>query len=201
MTTKAHMMLVIGASASGKSTFARHIIDSGKGDVYTIRSLMTRPRRDTDRDEEVRFCSHANFRRMIGNKDLLEYEEFNHNYYGTSVSELSQAAVTPKSIKVIDPRGAQSIINFVQSHEGFNRMFGLHLVLVESDHNTLIDRLGLRGDAQSESRIDGLKKEIESCQALFNQYHGNLGVNRIYIDGEKPLPNFEFAMTPVAIRS
>ena len=87
MQKKARGQLIVlsGPSGVGKSTVIAELLSERK-DIYFSVSFTTRAPRVGEADGvNYYFVSREQFERMIAQNELLEYAEYVHNYYGTSL--------------------------------------------------------------------------------------------------------------------
>lgn len=95
--------LLSGPSGSGKTTLVRKI-EERYPDVWRVVSCTTRPRRPGEtQDFDYHFMTRPLFRSNIGAGALVEYVEYEGDYYGIPVGSFD---VAPKSIAVVTPETA-----------------------------------------------------------------------------------------------
>ncbi|MDR1734789.1 MAG: guanylate kinase [Oscillospiraceae bacterium] len=85
MTDNSKGLLVIlsGPSGSGKDTVITHALEEMNGVKLSV-SLTTRPPRPWEKEgEDYYFCTREQFQDKIAAGDVLEYAEYNGNFYGT----------------------------------------------------------------------------------------------------------------------
>jgi guanylate kinase len=85
------LIIISAPSGAGKTTIVKHLLDCGLNLSFSI-SATTRPKRETEKHEvDYFFLSVAEFRKLIDNNELVEWEEVYKNlYYGTLKSELER---------------------------------------------------------------------------------------------------------------
>nr|WP_207754456.1 guanylate kinase [Pseudoflavonifractor phocaeensis] len=84
------MIVLSGPSGVGKSTVISELL-SERQDIYFSVSFTTRQPRVGEADGvNYHFVDRATFERMIANEELLEYAEYVHNYYGTSLKVIRE---------------------------------------------------------------------------------------------------------------
>ena len=82
---KGQLIVLSGPSGVGKSTVIAELLGQRKN-IYFYVSYTTRSQRVGDQDGvNYNFVDRAEFERMIAEEELLEYAEYVHNYYGTSL--------------------------------------------------------------------------------------------------------------------
>ena len=94
------MIILIGPSASGKTSIAKELIKN-----YNFKKFVTnttRAMRQGEVDgEDYHFISVDEFIKKKDNNELIEYVNYNNNYYGTSIEEVSDDKVLIVDIKAI----------------------------------------------------------------------------------------------------
>ena len=88
--TRGQLIVLSGPSGVGKSTVISELL-SERQDIYFSVSFTTRQPRVGEADGvNYHFVDRATFERMIANEELLEYAEYIHNYYGTSLKVIRE---------------------------------------------------------------------------------------------------------------
>ena len=83
--TKGQLIVLSGPSGVGKSTVIAELL-SEREDIHFSVSFTTRQPRVGEQDGvNYNFVTREQFEAMIANDELLEYAEYVHNYYGTSL--------------------------------------------------------------------------------------------------------------------
>ncbi len=103
-------MIVSGPSGSGKSTLVQKILEV-PGTMLAV-SSTTRPPRKTESDGKwYNFVSEAEFQRMVGQGEFLEYAQvFGKNWYGTPLKALDEALQKKRDLVLeIDVQGALQV--------------------------------------------------------------------------------------------
>src|SRR5271154_4175620 len=105
------LFIISAPSGSGKSTLVSQLRTLVEGLDFSI-SYTTRPPRGSEEDgREYHFTTRAEFERMIGAGDFLEWAEVFGNYYGTAVSALGHAKDAEKDLLLdIDVQGAVQVM-------------------------------------------------------------------------------------------
>jgi guanylate kinase len=104
------VLIISGPSGSGKSTLVQKILEV-PGTMLAV-SSTTRPPRKTESDGKwYNFVSEAEFQRMVGQGEFLEYAQvFGKNWYGTPLKALDQALAQKKDLVLeIDVQGALQV--------------------------------------------------------------------------------------------
>lgn len=88
--TQGELIVLSGPSGVGKSTVIKDLLHN-RPDIYFSVSFTTRAPREGEVDGvNYNFVSHAEFERMIGAGELLEYAQYVNNYYGTSLKVIRE---------------------------------------------------------------------------------------------------------------
>ena len=104
--TKPKVVCLVGPSGSGKSTICAELCENPY--VSMIRSTVTRFRRSDDSDDEYKFVTEAEFKKMIEDHSLVEYTEYAGYHYGIETSEISSITDNGKiAIRPVDIVGAE----------------------------------------------------------------------------------------------
>ncbi len=107
---KGRLFIISGPSGSGKDTVLAELFKKCPEIAFSI-SSVTRPMRQGEVEgEKYNFISREEFEKMIVNDELLEYNQFVGNFYGTPKAPVEKAINSGKDIIVeIDVNGAEQI--------------------------------------------------------------------------------------------
>ncbi len=107
---KGNVFIISGPSGSGKDTILAEIFKK-LPDVFFSISSITRPMRENEREgEKYNFISKEAFSKMLFNDELLEYNEYIGNYYGTPRKPVEKATSEGRdAIIEVDVNGASQI--------------------------------------------------------------------------------------------
>ena len=107
---KGRLFIISGPSGSGKDTVLQELFKKCPDLKFSI-SSVTRPMREGEREgEKYNFISREKFENMIANDELLEYNQFVGNFYGTPKAPVEAAINSGDDIIVeIDVNGAAQI--------------------------------------------------------------------------------------------
>ncbi|MFM7317424.1 MAG: guanylate kinase, partial [bacterium] len=108
---KARLMVVSGASGSGKSTVVKHLAEHPALAPLVSVSVTTRePRAGEVHGREYFFLSRDEFDRLRAADELLEFAEVHGNAYGTPAAPvLNQIGEGGLAILEIDVQGARQV--------------------------------------------------------------------------------------------
>ena len=148
------MLYVIAApSGAGKTTIVKEILRTNPELVFSV-SATTRYMRENETDgKDYFFFSKEDFRKMIENNELVEYETlFNGDYYGTLRSFVNENLEKNKSVIFdIDVNGALNI----------KKIYGERAKLIfimPPDIETLKERLKKRATESPEQIAERIKR-------------------------------------------
>ena len=148
------MLYVIAApSGAGKTTIVKEILRTNPELVFSV-SATTRYKRENETDgEDYFFFSKEDFRKMIENNELVEYETlFNGDYYGTLRSFVNENLEKNRSVIFdIDVNGALNI----------KKIYGERAKLIfimPPDIETLKERLKKRATESPEQISERIKR-------------------------------------------
>jgi guanylate kinase len=104
------VLIVSGPSGSGKSTLVQKILEV-PGTMLAVSSTTRPPRKTESNGKWYNFVSEAEFKRMVGQGEFLEYAQvFGKNWYGTPLKALDQALEQKKDLVLeIDVQGALQV--------------------------------------------------------------------------------------------
>lgn len=114
LSNKGRLFIISGPSGSGKDTLLVKLFKAEPEIKFSISSI-TRPMRENEKPgEKYNFISKDEFENMIKNNELLEYNQFVGNYYGTPKAPVIKAIENGDDIVVeVDVNGAAQIRNNV----------------------------------------------------------------------------------------
>ena len=148
------VLFVSGSSGVGKNTLIHGLL--AKEGYKFISSYTTRAPRESDTPNQYQYISIAEFEAKIKSNEILEYDIFNENYYGTSrkmfIDGLNEANVVLKDITVL---GHKNIV------EKMGDEVNLLSVFLTEDKKVLKQRLTDRGEKPEKikARLSLYKKE------------------------------------------
>jgi guanylate kinase len=107
----ARLLVVSGASGSGKSTVVKHVAEDARVRPFVSVSATTRPARTGEtHGREYLFLSREEFENLIHDGQLLEWAEVHGNLYGTPAGPvLDQVNDGRLAILEIDVQGARQV--------------------------------------------------------------------------------------------
>lgn len=146
------MIILVGASASGKTEIAKKIIS-----LYGFKKVVTyttRPKRDNEKNGiDYHFISLKSFEAKKKKNFFLETTLYNGNYYGTSYESLGLDTVL-----IVDPKGLKAY------RELHNDTIISFYILVSKKNREI--RMNLRGDPQ-----ENIEQRLKNDDIDFSYSH------------------------------
>lgn len=108
------LILLSGVSGAGKDTIKRELIKR-RDDIVSLPSYTDRkPRLGEKNGEQYNFVSTEEFKKLIEQNDLYEYDIHHDHYYGTSKKLLNERLESGKIIvKDIDVNGVENLVKLL----------------------------------------------------------------------------------------
>lgn len=150
------LTVVSGPSGVGKSSVLDALREQAP-EVYFSVSVTTRPAREGEVDGvDYHFVGIAEFERMIGAGELLEYASYANNYYGTPRAPVERALAGGRSaVLEIELQGARQVRRSMPEAQ--------LVMLVPPSWDALVDRLTARGTEDPvvvEQRLETARQEL-----------------------------------------
>ena len=151
---------VSGPSGAGKGTIIRKVLEMNPQMIHSV-SVTTRQPRPGELDGvDYHFCSHTEFLEMISRGDILEYDIYCENYYGTPRSNVEELVSRGVDVLMdITVPGSLSVMsNFPQA---------VTLFLMPPSFSELERRLSHRGTEDPQTirrRLDTARDEINKAK-------------------------------------
>jgi len=162
------LFIISGPSGVGKDTIASAQLQNINFGLIKPPSYTTRKMREGEENgKDYYFVDQKKFMELAKNKEILEYNFYNQNYYGTSKSAITKALNANKNVLLaIDVNGAMH----------FKKEFpDCFLIFIDSPLSDIKKRLLRRGkNTQDEikERLERAKKEQE-----FKKYYNVIAQN------------------------
>jgi len=108
--SKGGVFIISGPSGSGKDSILRELFKKCPEIKFSISSVTRNMREGEKEGEKYNFISRETFEKMIEDDELLEYNVYVGNYYGTPRKPVEEAVSEGKDIFIeVDVNGAASI--------------------------------------------------------------------------------------------
>lgn len=154
--TRFPIIALVGHSGSGKTTLMNEMLRRFPEDVFRIRYLTSRPRRDADDDLSYKFLTPQQFLEMEKNGELATFSQYIGHYYGTERAALD--AILDKGFG-IQAFTQESIENIRES--------GYEVLAVK----ILPDDVSFREDeVRKEEDIERDKKDVGYALTIHNSF-------------------------------
>jgi guanylate kinase len=149
------MLVLVGASASGKTECARYLIEHyGYQKAITT---TTRPQRDSETNGvDYHFVDAPTFAALEAQNAFVETTTYHHHRYG-----LQKKDAHPEHIVIVDPRGANALYEALAS--------SITIVVIQSPLSLRRERMRQRGD--NERSIEERLMQDEKLFALESFIH------------------------------
>lgn len=183
------LVLLSGVSGSGKDTIKRELIKRMKN-VETLPSFTDRNPREGEIEGQVyHFVTTEEFKKMINNKELYEYDIHHEHYYGTSRKIMNEKIKSGKIIvKDIDVNGVENLVKIFKGEVKLITIFlrvpkdELKRRIKNRDNSISDEEINLRLNRfdYEESKMniydyvmknDDLEKALEIIQTIIEQEH------------------------------
>ncbi len=164
MMNKGQLIVFSGPSGVGKGTVLKAFLAEREHVALSISATTRQPREGEENGVHYYFLSREEFEQRIENNLMLEYAQYNGNYYGTPKDKVDEALAKGKDIVLeIEVQGALKVKEQCPN--------ALLVFVMPPSWQELRDRLTGRGteDAETiEKRLNIAKQEM--AQALHYDY-------------------------------
>jgi len=104
------LIVVSGASGTGKGTVCKKILDDLPGIAYSVSATTRAPRPGEIDGKEYYFLSREDFKTWIAEEKFLEFAEVYGNFYGTPLNKIEERLNRGEDILLeIDVQGALNV--------------------------------------------------------------------------------------------
>ena len=147
------LIVVSGASGTGKGTVCKKILDQSPNIAYSISATTRNPRPGEVNGREYYFLSQDEFKTWISEEKFLEYAEVYGNFYGTPLNKIEERLNRGEDILLeIDVQGALNVKRKCPE--------GVYIFLLPPSLDELKRRIEGRGTESPESLARRLKNAV-----------------------------------------
>lgn len=162
------VILVIGPTASGKTTYVKEYMDqANKVVTYTSR----KPRDGELEGIDYYFRTREHIKEKYANGELFDMVEYGGNLYGSSLKEVKEKESQGRAYIVIEPDGAERYIKVFEEEQ-----VAYELVSVTAPEEELLKRLEVRRLA------DSIKYGQKEATRLYMQRQKQLTIDLIKVN-------------------
>lgn len=166
--SKGSVFIISGPSGSGKDTLLKELFKKCPEIKFSISSITRAMREGEVEGEKYNFISRELFESMIANDQLLEYNSYVGNYYGTPKAPVMKAVENGENIIIeVDVNGAMQIRERLED--------AISIFIMPPSFAELKRRLSRRGteaveviEARMNSALDEIKRAVEYDYIVVN---------------------------------
>ena len=153
---KGLLIIISGASGTGKGTVCKKLLAENQNIFYSISATTRKPRAGETDGVEYFFVTVEEFKNWIAEDKFLEYAEVYGNFYGTPIHKVEERLNRGEDVLLeIDIQGALNVMK--------KRPDGVYIFLLPPSLEELKNRIKGRGTETPESlarRLESAKSEI-----------------------------------------
>ena len=158
MSDKGRLVVVSGPSGVGKGTVLKYVLERDNF-VYSVSATTRKPREGEQDGVNYFFITKEKFEEMISNNELIEYAEYNGNYYGTPKFFVEKMLSEGKNVILeIEVKGAVQVKKIMPE--------AIFVFIAPESREILEARLRGRGTETEDviaGRLSIAEREIRSC--------------------------------------
>ncbi len=160
MNKRGMLIILSGPSGCGKGTVLKALLSKRNDTVVSVSVTTRSPRPGEEDGVHYFFRSRADFEQMIENGELLEYAEYNGNYYGTPLPPMEAWLDAGKNVVLeIEVQGAEKVMQKLPE--------AVSMFIIPPSMENLEKRLRGRGTETEEvivGRLAAAKREFAAAR-------------------------------------
>lgn len=160
MNKQGMLIILSGPSGCGKGTVLKALLEKREDTVVSVSVTTRAPRPGEEDGVHYHFRSRADFEQMIAKNELLEYAEYNGNYYGTPLPPMQAWLDEGKNVVLeIEVQGAEKVMNRLPE--------AISMFIIPPSMENLEKRLRGRGTETEEvilGRLAAAKREFAAAR-------------------------------------
>jgi len=157
MSNKGRLFLISGPSGVGKGTICRELFKKDLNLYFSVSATTRTPREEDTDGVTYHFKTTDEFKKLIDEKEFLEWAEYNGKYYGTLKAPVMNALDEGKNVILeIEVQGAFQVMD--------NFSDGVYIFIAPPNEDELLNRLKNRGsesDEEIKKRLNAAKDELK----------------------------------------
>lgn len=160
MNKRGMLIILSGPSGCGKGTVLKALLQKRQDTVVSVSVTTRAPRPGEEDGVHYFFRTREEFERMIADNELLEYAEYNGNYYGTPLPPIDAWLDEGKNVVLeIEVQGAEKVMHKLPD--------AVSMFIVPPSAAVLEERLRGRGTETEEvilGRLAAAKREFAAAK-------------------------------------
>ncbi len=160
MNKRGMLIILSGPSGCGKGTVLKALLQKRQDMVVSVSVTTRAPRPGEEDGVHYFFRTREEFERMIADNELLEYAEYNGNYYGTPLPPIDAWLDEGKNVVLeIEVQGAEKVMHKLPD--------AVSMFIVPPSAAVLEERLRGRGTETEEvilGRLAAAKREFAAAK-------------------------------------
>ena len=98
MRSKGQLIVLSGPSGVGKGTILKKYLETATNGVVSVSATTRKPRPGEQDGIDYHFIDRDTFMKWVNDGEMLEYTEYNGNYYGTPLQKVNEVREMGKNV-------------------------------------------------------------------------------------------------------